>query len=166
MALGGNAGIESVTVLTNHLRRMLVNSKGSKPSSAALEEALAAYQAERIERMKHIMKFSSFVNRVQGWSSPFHKIIATWVIPILPQRLLADQMGEIISDAPKLNFVDVGSFPTGLMPFKDKAGVKGKMPKEEHMFSKNRGWLSVITALLIVFYYYYVATVSPLTAHV
>lgn len=174
MALGGNSGIESVAVLTNHLRRMLVDNNGMKPSSEALEKALAAYQAERLERMQSIMFFSSFVNKVQGWTSPAYKILSTWILPFLPQRMLADQMSDIIRGAPVLDFVPSKGFPTGKKKWKnEEAGAnKGAKSGEAggdggYTVGKKRGSpygsLRYVTAFVALCICFYTARVTPLT---
>ncbi|KAI5867263.1 FAD binding domain protein [Durotheca rogersii] len=129
MALGGNASIESVSVLTNHLRQMLVDNHWKKPSSAEIEKALARYQKERLERMKMMLKFSSITNEAQNWPTVWYRILSTWLIPLLPQRVLADNLGRIISSAPKLDFLEVGEFPTGRMPWKYTANEDIKPSK-------------------------------------
>jgi hypothetical protein len=126
--------MESVAVLTNHLRQMLVDNNWTKPSSSTLDATLAAYQAERLERMKHIFKFSS--NLSQGWSTLWYKILSTWILPMVPDRMLAGGVSSIVSSAPTLDFVEVGEFPSGRMPWKYEA--KSKSPKEDSMISTNQ----------------------------
>lgn len=172
MALGGNSGIESVAVLTNHLRRMLVDNNWKKPSSEALEKALAGYQAERLERMQSIMFFSSFVNKVQGWVSPAYKILSTWILPFLPQRMLADQMSDIIRGAPVLDFVPSDGFPLGKKKWKNEEAEAKKSSKigqadSGYAIGKKRGSsygsLSYVTAFVALCICFYTARVTPLT---
>ncbi|KAL9127723.1 MAG: hypothetical protein Q9217_003453 [Psora testacea] len=120
IALGGNSSMESVVVLCNHIRQMMVNQCGAKPSLATLNKTFAAYQAERQPRMKQIMDFSSLITDVQAWRTPLYKFVATWVLPLQPDRAVADQIGEIVRDAPKLDFVDVGDFAKGRLTWKDE----------------------------------------------
>ncbi|KAK4240606.1 hypothetical protein C8A03DRAFT_13092 [Achaetomium macrosporum] len=118
IALGGNTGIESVAVLCNHLQRMLQRSGDAKPTDADLHAVFAAYQSERHERVKQIMQLSSLITSVQAWETPWHRFLATWVLPLQPDRASADQIGEIIRTAPKLDYVDAKGFPSGRMPWK------------------------------------------------
>jgi hypothetical protein len=165
MGLGGNSGIESVVVLTNHLHQFLADNNQAKPSGAELQKVFHAYQTERYDRVNNIYKFSNFVNEAQGWSTWWYWFMSTWLVPLLPQRLLADQLGGILSAGAKLDFVDVGNFPSGRMPWKNSA--KTEASKEQRSLSKNSfGGLSVITGLLIISYYYYAARSLPLTANI
>ncbi|PVH72165.1 FAD/NAD(P)-binding domain-containing protein [Cadophora sp. DSE1049] len=105
IALGGNSGMESVVVLCNHLERMMKNKE--TPSSATIDKVFAAYQDERLDRMKQISNLSSFITRIQAWDSLWHRFLGTWVLPLQPDRAMADQMGEIMRGAPKLDFKNV-----------------------------------------------------------
>jgi hypothetical protein len=125
MAFGGNSGLESIAVLTNLLCRRLVSNNWARPSATELEKLLSTYQAERVDRMKHIMQFSGEVTKVQAWHRPLDKLFATWLVPVLPDRTFGDQLGRIISGAPKLDFIDTAAFPSGRMPWQDDATVKG-----------------------------------------
>ncbi|KAL8662412.1 MAG: hypothetical protein Q9202_004733 [Teloschistes flavicans] len=66
IALGGNSSMESVVVLCNHLRQMMVHQCGARPSPATLRNTVAAHQDERKPRMKHIMEYSSLITSVQA----------------------------------------------------------------------------------------------------
>lgn len=61
IAMGGNAAMESVMALSNHLQRIIKRQQGARPSAATLNRLLAAYQAERIERVRYIMNFSGLI---------------------------------------------------------------------------------------------------------
>lgn len=60
-----------------------------------------------------------------------YKFVANWVLPLQPDRAVADQLGEIIRDAPKLDFVEVADFASGRLPWKDenRKAKKQKKPK-------------------------------------
>ena len=107
IALGGNSAMESVAVLCNHLRRILVTHDGGKPSRATLRRIFADYQSEREARMRVIMALSSLITRIQAWDSIGLKWLATWILPYQPDNKLTDQMANIIKAAPKLDYVDV-----------------------------------------------------------
>jgi hypothetical protein len=129
IALGGNSGIESVVVLCNHLQRLLQEggASGTKPTDAALHAAFAAYQGERLKRMQDILAISSLITKVQAWDTPWHRFMATWLLPLQADRTTADQMSEIIKKGPKLEYVESKGFYTGRVPFDDeKAAGRGK----------------------------------------
>ena len=146
--------------------------RGSKPTAAALEGALAAYQAERLGRMRLIAGFAGDVTRMQAWASPWLKFMATRVVPRLPDRYFADRLSDVISAAPKLDFLDVGDFPSGRMPWKDDAASSaaaaaagpGSAAKGAALVAANPAGhangkggvgllLSAATAFVLVFYY-------------
>ncbi|KAI1842805.1 hypothetical protein JX265_002658 [Neoarthrinium moseri] len=159
MGLGGNSSMESVAVLTNRLRQMLVDTNWRKPSSAKLEETLAAYQEERVGRMKHIFKFSS--NMSQGWRTPWYKFLSTWIIPVIPDSMLAAEMSKIISGAPRLDFLEVKDLPPGRVPWEYVANKKRST--EGGIVGGNKlSSLSLVTALGVALYYYYGVRPLPL----
>ena len=136
--------MESVVVFCNHLRQMMGHQCGAKPSLATLNKTFAAYQRERQPRVKHIMEYSSLITSVQAWRTPFYKFIGTWVLPLQPDRAVADQLGEIIRGAPKLDFVDVQGFSSGRLPWKDEGPKNGLRTDGQN---KNEGWLGKKLAL-------------------
>ncbi|KAL9008627.1 MAG: hypothetical protein Q9173_006265 [Seirophora scorigena] len=129
MALGGNSGMESVVVLTNLLHRTLASDSPSKPSQDALTQAFQAYQDQRLPRMRHVMEFSRLITRTQAWDKWFLKMMSIWVLPYLPQRKLANDLGEIIRKAPMLDFVPLGDWDEGLMEWEDMKQEKD--PKKD-----------------------------------
>lgn len=71
--------------------------------------------------MRQIMDYSSMITKFQAWDSTLFKIAATWIAPYLPDRMIADDLGRIIREAPKLNFVDVPTtFAHGSVPWADE----------------------------------------------
>jgi hypothetical protein len=127
IALGGNSGMESVVVLCNHLERMMKNKETT--SSATIHNVFAAYQDERLDRMKQISNLSSFITRVQAWDSLWHRFLGTWVLPLQPDRVMADQMGEIMRVAPKLDFLSTRGFPSGRLLWKDEEAKMNQLEK-------------------------------------
>lgn len=153
MALGGNSGMESVVVLTNLLHRTLASNSPSKPSPDALTQAFQAYQDQRLPRMRHIMEFSRLITRTQAWDNWFLKMVSIWVLPYLPQRKLANDLGEIIRKAPMLDFVPLGDWDEGLMEWEDmkqeKEPKKGGVAKE--LFRElpiSALWVALLVGLL------------------
>lgn len=97
----------------------MVRQHGTSPSRATLRETFAAYQQERKPRMQHIMKYSGLITDVQAWRTPLHRFLAEWVLPLQADRKIADQLGEVIRAAPKLDYVDLDEYPAGLLSWKD-----------------------------------------------
>ena len=104
---------------------------GAKPSLATLDKVFAAYQTERHARVKHIMDYSSLITNVQAWRTPLYKFVANWVLPLQPDRAVADQLGEIIRNAPKLDYVDAEGFASGRLLWKDESRKTNKQKKQE-----------------------------------
>ena len=63
--------------------------------------------------MHTIMDFSSLITRLQAWDSVLLRFVASWVIPYQSDRKIADQLGEIIRAAPKLEYVGSGGGTKG-----------------------------------------------------
>ncbi|POR35297.1 FAD-dependent urate hydroxylase [Tolypocladium paradoxum] len=114
MALGGNLGIESVTVLTNLLRKALVDKKGpGKLKVSELKNVLEEFQAQQLPRAQAIFEVSSSVSRAQAWDSLWLKFTSIYIAPRSNPRALPDGLGEIMRAAPILDFVPVGKWPEG-----------------------------------------------------
>ena len=128
IALGGNSGMESVVVLTNLLNRTLKEHQGGRLSRATINAVFHEYQEIRLPRMRHIMNFSSLVSRTQGWDNWLLKATSIYIMPYLPQRKLANDLGEIIRKAPSLDFVPLGPWNKGLLEWEDvqKSQLVGK----------------------------------------
>ncbi len=153
--------MESVIVLCNHLHHTLAKHAGARPSKAALNSMFAAYQKEREPRMNEVMQFSSMLTKLQAWDNVFLRFLATWVIPYQPDRRIADQMGELIRKAPKLDYVDVGpEFAKGKMAWADDerdldrqraeeaSGTKGVEEKAISLRSKVLPFVGAMAGLL------------------
>ncbi|KAL9597889.1 MAG: hypothetical protein Q9219_004842 [cf. Caloplaca sp. 3 TL-2023] len=119
MALGGNSGMESVIVLTNLLHAQLAATNYRPPSRHTLDNLFQRYQDQRLPRMKHILEFSRLITRTQAWDTWLLKMISIWVLPYLPKRKLADDLGEIIRKAPMLDFVELGDWQDGRLEWED-----------------------------------------------
>ena len=196
-ALGGNTCIESVAVLANKLHATLTETKAAaaagsdgddssssrkKPTAAALEQALAAYQAERLERVRQIVGIARGSTRMEAWASPWLRFLVTRVVPRLPDRYFADQLSEVISAAPKLDFLDAAGFPSGRVPWKDdnaaapgpaagngavvESGKGGALAKNGGSGNGNSGsgvglLLSAATAFVLLLYYAFRFLLTP-----
>ncbi|KAI9730796.1 MAG: hypothetical protein M1818_008076 [Claussenomyces sp. TS43310] len=127
IALGGNSGMESIVVLCNHLHRVMKNSE--KLSTATIHDVFAAYQVERQERMRQIMELSSLITKVQAWDTLWHRVLSTYVLPLQPDRATADQIGDIVCKAPKLDYLSTRGFPSGRLQWKDKESEMDKVAR-------------------------------------
>ena len=102
-ALGGNSGMESAAVLVNQLQPLL--KAGVRPSRAQIVAALQKYQDLRLPRMQQIMSYSRFHTRTQAWRYWPFKMFALYVVPLLGDRFLADDVGAILRGAPRIDFL-------------------------------------------------------------
>ncbi|KAI0157184.1 FAD/NAD(P)-binding domain-containing protein [Hypoxylon sp. FL1284] len=129
IALGGNSAMESIVVLCNHLNKMLVEHEGAKPSRATLNKVFEAYQAERHGRIHEVLSLSAHTTRMQAWDNWLYKFMAMWVMPLLPSGLIMNQLGTIMTPAPRLDYVPCKGFPKGKMGWKhpdDEEILNGK----------------------------------------
>jgi hypothetical protein len=131
IALGGNSSMESIVTLVNGLETMLQEHAGAKPSRATLKRVFTEYQRARKPRMHDIMQYSSLLTKLQAWDNPVLRFAATWVVPYLPDRIVADDLSKrFIATAPKLDRVPVSpSFGKGaLVQFADYQQPNGVSP--------------------------------------
>lgn len=151
IALGGNSGMESVVSLCNHLNRLVnVESRGQRPSEEALARAFHAYQEERRPRMQEICEVSGLITRVQAWTSPLHWLLGNWVLPLQSDKAIANQLGEVVRTAPKLDYVSDMGFTSGKMPWKetvDKGKERGMLRGQQPMMQKDKARLSSVLYL-------------------
>lgn len=134
--MGGNAAMESIVSLSNHLQRMVKRQQGARPSAATLNRLFAAYQTERIERVRYMMNFSGLISKMQAQVTPWHRIANNWVLPLLPDRGIANRMKPYIAAGLKLEYVPVtADFKRGLVPWQDEEEdarrMKGKGQKPQ-----------------------------------
>ncbi|KAK3342064.1 FAD binding domain protein [Lasiosphaeria hispida] len=120
IALGGNTAIEDIIVLTNHLHHLLQTQP--RPDTASLAKTFAAYQAERMARIKWATNTSGLMSRIQAQTTTFHKLGA-WLLVRLPDRGAADKLlADYIRAGPKLDFLRVQGFPRGKLAWGDEGG--------------------------------------------
>lgn len=154
IALGGNAAIESVVSLCNHLHRMLARGD-AKPSRANLIETFAAYQAEREERVKYAIKISGLATRIQAMTTLPYRF-AAWVTPWLPERGAPDQLADYIRGSPKIEYLSTQGFPSGRVAWKDdeekemnrKLAIKATVKKDKQVI-KTMNLLQMTSASVV-----------------
>lgn len=155
IALGGNSGMESVVSLCNHLNRLVnAESRGQRPSEEALARVLHAYQEERRPRMQEICEVSGLITRVQAWTTPLHWLLGNWILPLQSDKAIADQLGEVVRTAPKLDYVSDAGFTSGKMAWKetiDKEEEKGSLRGQRPVMERDKARsLSVLYLPLLV----------------
>lgn len=132
-------------MLCNHLQRMLVAQQGARPSAATLRRVFQKYQAEQHSRIKNVMDYSGRITGVQAWDGMVPKFVANWVLPLVWDSFVADDLGKIISGAPMLNYVDCPASFQGRMAWKNvKAKEESVSEKALHLSAGPSGAKNVV----------------------
>lgn len=119
-ALGGNTGIESVAVLTNELHRLARTTPSGRPTQQAITATFQRYQQLRSARVRKIHFVSGFITRLQAFDGVLMRFTARYVVPLLiGDRRIADQLGYLVRDSPKLDFIPLVS-RKGTMAWNDE----------------------------------------------
>lgn len=119
-ALGGNTGMESVAVLTNELHRLARTRPSGRPTQQAITAAFQRYQRLRSARVRKIHFVSGFITRLQAFDGVLMRFTARYVVPLLiGDRRIADQLGYLVRDSPKLDFIPLVS-RKGTMAWNDE----------------------------------------------
>jgi hypothetical protein len=151
IALGGNTSMESTVVLCNLIRNMLEEQRGNKPSRARIQKVFDDYQKERIPRVQKIMELSSFITKLQAWDTPLMKFVATWIMPYQSDRAIADQLGDVIKTAPKLNWIPTTGFRTGCLEWADSA-----FPRNNKITASPGGFPYTVGAVIVSIMMYFI----------
>ncbi|KAJ1337160.1 FAD dependent monooxygenase [Microdochium nivale] len=140
IALGGNSGMESMALLTNLLHRTLsAHPNSAKPTRATLTKVFQEYQDRRIPRMRKIVEFSNLITRVQAWDGFAMKATALYVLPYQSRTALGQQIGEVICDAEKLDFVPIKPRP-GRIAWKEQKNASDKVIARSKSSSSTSHW--------------------------
>ncbi|KAI4115029.1 MAG: hypothetical protein LQ345_004294 [Seirophora villosa] len=119
-ALGGNSGMESVAVLTNELHRLARTTPNGRPTQPAITATFQRYQQLRSARVRKIHFVSGFITRLQAFDGVLMRFTARYVVPLLiGDRRIADQLGYLVRDSPKLDFIPLDS-RKGTMAWNDE----------------------------------------------
>lgn len=98
--------MESVAVLTNELYRLLEETPQGRPTKHAITVMFQRYHSQRISRVRKIRFLSGFVTRLQAFDGTFMRCMAQWIVPLLiGYERVADQLGYLIQQSPKLDFI-------------------------------------------------------------
>jgi FAD dependent monooxygenase len=122
MGQGGNSAIESAAILSNCIKSALdKNPQG--PNSKQIDESLSLYQSERRKRIKTVYTRASDTTRMEAMDSLTKIIMARYIIPSLGEKLILKMVGDLLKDAPTLDFVEK---PTRahLIPYTDEKPKK------------------------------------------
>ncbi|KAI1825904.1 FAD binding domain-containing protein [Xylaria intraflava] len=105
-ALGANCALESSAALLNQVHRLLSETEpDSKPSKAAISEALERYQQVREPRQRDAASASALLTRLQAWDGPLNYLIMRYVWPLTGQGVYADLLAELCAGAPRFEFL-------------------------------------------------------------
>jgi hypothetical protein len=99
-----------------------------RPSRAVLVAAFKKYQEERIPRMQKILEFSSMVSNVSAWNGLTNKLLALYVFPLADKAAMSNQIGAIIREAPKLDFLPTPTYRKRKIPWRDEVGQHSERP--------------------------------------
>lgn len=116
---GGNASIESATVLVNILRQLLAKSRGTKPTLKDIEHMFATIQNIRHARVITLKEHSHEQQRNELLETPFHQFVAVHVLPLTDSEDVTFNFSRNMPLAEKLDTVELSSAPK-LIPYKDE----------------------------------------------
>ncbi|KAG2184100.1 hypothetical protein INT44_009115 [Umbelopsis vinacea] len=124
MGQGGNSAIESAAILSNCLKSAL-DKNSQQLNSKQIDECLSLYQSERRKRIKSVYTRAGDATRMEAMDSMTKVIMARYIIPSLGEKLILKLVGDLLKDAPSLDFVDK---PTRahLVPYADEKPKKKK----------------------------------------
>lgn len=119
---GLNSGIQDVAVLTNGLRRLLLDSSGA-PTVEALEQVFQAYQEARRENMQQVFDFSATQTRQSArdgsWKGWIHWVVEsiTGLIPHFDWFMIRYKGSKLVSAGYALDFLGGWEPFSGVVPW-------------------------------------------------
>jgi 2-polyprenyl-6-methoxyphenol hydroxylase-like FAD-dependent oxidoreductase len=124
MGQGGNSAIESAAILSNCLKSAIdKNPQGL--NSQQIDECLAKYQSERRKRVKTVYTRANDATRMEALDSKTKVLWARYIIPNLGEKFLLKLVGDLLKDAPSLDFVEKPS-RAHIVPYTDEKPKKKK----------------------------------------
>ncbi|KAH8552031.1 hypothetical protein BGW37DRAFT_466643 [Umbelopsis sp. PMI_123] len=105
MGQGGNSAIESVTILSNCLKRTL-DKYPQGLNSQQVDECFKEFQAERRKRIKNVFNRAGDATRREAMDSLSKVMIGRYVIPRLGDKVHLKMLAKLMKEAPSLEFVD------------------------------------------------------------
>lgn len=148
-ALGGNTGIESVTVLANELHRLVHMTPNGRPDKAAITAMFQRYQIRRLPRVRTAHFASWFITRLQAWDGIMMRCMAQWIVPVfIGDKMIAQALGYLVKDAPKLDFIPIES-RKGTMGWNDEKAEASLMQLRSKGY---RLWRPLVLAIACVLF--------------
>lgn len=158
--LGGNTGIESITVLTNELHRLLESTHHVRPARPAIMGMLQRYQEQRMSRVRKIRILSGFITRLQALDGPLMRYMALWFIPyLIGYERIGEQLAHIVRHSPKLNFICLKS-RRGTMSWAAETHMSDTTNAQSKVSNDWRLWVSIAAFVPILAYIYGVRLVD------
>ncbi len=107
-ALGANCALESAVVLVNKLVSLdRTITENGRPDALTITKLFDEYQTERLPRMKEAFEASHLMTRLHAYDGLVNHFTMRVMVPLLGQATFADKLAELISGAPKFDFLPV-----------------------------------------------------------
>ncbi|KAI0160723.1 putative monooxygenase [Xylariaceae sp. FL1272] len=147
--LGYNAGVMDVVVLTNALRRLLLDGS-TAPTSRTFDDLFRKYQADRQHESKKWEKFSMDGARILAWPNLKTKFIATWVLPYFPlaELNMRNNIAPLVSSSRVLDWLEERPLPASSFPWKNHPFSQGKEKEHGRVFHFYQSIAVAIVALI------------------
>lgn len=148
-ALGASCALESTVVLVNKIVR-LHRALGEKerPTGQVIKALFHEYQEERKPRMKEAFHASYVMTRLQAYDGLANHFTMRVLVPLLGQSTFADKLAELVSGAPKFDFLPIQYSKLGTYKWKDEAQANGSSPVVAQKAQKIQTEVSVAQWLL------------------
>jgi hypothetical protein len=82
-------------------------SENGRPDAETITMLFNKYQAERKPRMKEAFEASHLMTRLQAYDGLINHFTMRIMVPLLGQSTFADKLAELVSGAPKFDFLPV-----------------------------------------------------------
>jgi 2-polyprenyl-6-methoxyphenol hydroxylase-like FAD-dependent oxidoreductase len=123
LGAGGNAAVESAASVANHLKAMLDECNGKRPTEAQIQAALQKYVKERSYRARFVVEQSGELSRVHLKQTFADKLFVDYGLAHLTEYL-QDMLSEMSVGATKLNFLPLPERSLrGTLPWNPEQGL-------------------------------------------
>lgn len=116
-------------------------SENNRPDAGTITKLFNEYQAERKPRMIEAFEASHLMTRLQAYDGLINHFTMRVMVPLLGQSTFADKLAELVSGAPKFDFLPV-KYPSVATTYQWKdeiqaevARVSGQSRQEAMVFS-------------------------------
>jgi hypothetical protein len=128
-ALGANCALESAVVLVNKLVGLdRTISENNRPDAETLTKLFNEYQAERKPRMIEAFEASHLMTRLQAYDGLINHFTMRVMVPLLGQSTFADKLAELVSGAPKFDFLPV-KYPSVATTYQWKDEIQAEVAR-------------------------------------